>query len=200
VCPCCTRKMDESEAVVFQDSIANLIEESPFVNYDADAMEKYKHTKASYQNMRKILEGNLGTLSDFRRLTSEAVDLEKEVKRLEEDVTHYSNTLKHQLQSKDDTERELKDVRDLKLMIEKWTEHAGRIAEKKLQIHHKKMDLSAMVTDSSRDLKTVDREIANLREEKESLSTKISRLNKELSEINSRISVLSERVSSKYRL
>jgi chromosome segregation ATPase len=183
-----------AEITVFQAAMKELMTNPNLVQTDTNAQEQYNSLKTTYQTMRKAVESKVDDLRDFRRMTGEASDLEKEIKRLQDDIVHYNATLKEQSEKRDESQVEVDELRELIDVIRRWSDDSGRIAEKKMQILQKKLDLQATVTDSTRDLKTVDRQIAELREEKESLSNKILRLNKEMSEINHRISEVSTQV------
>jgi chromosome segregation ATPase len=197
-CPCCKRGMNLPEVEVFQAAMKDLSDDFALILSDPNAQEQYRTLKATYQNMRKAVESKVDDLRDFRRMTGEAGDLDKEIKRLQDDISHYNATLKDQTEKRDEAQSEVNELRELVDTIRRWSDDAGRIAEKKLQIYQKKLDLNATVTDSTRDLKTVDRQITELKEEKEVLSNKILRLNKEMSDINHRISEVSTQVSADY--
>ena len=186
--------MDIAEVEVFQVAMKKLVSDSSLVQSDPNAQEQYRILKATYQNMRKAVESKVDDLRDFRRMTGEAGDLEKDIKRLQDDISHYNANLKDQSDKNDEAQTEVDDLRELMDTIRRWSDDASRISEKKLQIHQKKLDLNATVNDSTRDLKTVDRQITELKEEKEAHSNKILRLNKEMSDINHRISEVSTQV------
>lgn len=193
-CPCCKRDMNINEVEVFRAAMKELMIDFSLVQSDPNAQEQYRTIKATYQNMRKAVESKVDDLRDFRRMTGEAGDVEKEMKRLQDDISHYNATLKDQSDKRDEAQAEVDDLRELVDTVRRWSDDANRVAEKKLQIHQKKLDLNATVTDSTRDLKTVDRQISELKEEKETFSNKILRLNKEMSDINHRISEVSTQV------
>lgn len=186
--------MKIEEVAVFQAAMKELVNNPLLVQTDATAQEQYNSLKTTYQAMRKAVENKVDDLRDFRRMTGEAGDYEKEIKRLQDDILHYNATLKDQSEKRDEAQAEVDELRELIDTVRRWSDDAGRVAEKKLQIHQKKLDLKATVTDSTRDLKTVDRQIAELREEKEAQSNKFLRLNKEMSDVNHRISEVSTQV------
>lgn len=188
--------MNIDETKIFIEAMKNFENDKDIVDTDENAQEKYKSLKTAYQSMRKALEGGIDDLRDSRRMTEETIDLEKDVQRLQDELTHCHSTFKEQTVLRDDLQKEVIDLRELVDTIRRWMDDAGRIVEKKLQICQKRLDLRATSTDNSRDLKTVDRHITELREEKEALSSKILRLNKEMSELNQKISEVSSAVSS----
>lgn len=147
-----------------------------------------------YLSMRKSIEGKADDLRDFKRMTVEASDLEKEIKRLQDDILHHHETLAMQKALCDKGQYEVDDTIGLVDTIRRWSEDAVRVVDKKIQIKQKILDLKATCADSTRDLKTVDRQIAEMREEKEMMSTKILRLNKEMSDLNHKISEVSTSV------
>lgn len=194
-CPCCKRDMKGAEVEVFQQGIQDL--HQLFVDSDSGRQEEDARLKETYQSMRKTIESRMDDLNDFRRLTGEEADMEKEIKKLQDEITRYTSTLKEHNENKDEAQTEVDELRLLIDLTRRWSDDANRIMGKKMQIHQKKLDLSASTTaDTSRDLKTVDRAVSNLREEKESLSTKIAELNKEMTAINRKISDKSTAVSS----
>jgi chromosome segregation ATPase len=189
-CPCCRRRMELPDVEVFQTTMKDLASNPKFVEADPGALER----KATYQTMRKAVESKVDDLRDFRRMTGEAGELEKEIKRLQDEVYHCTASLKNQSDLTDDAQQEVNKLRALCDTIRRWTDDANRVAEKKMQIQQMKMELESVSATSTRDLKTVDRELTELREEKESLANKILRLNKEMSEVNLRISEISTQV------
>lgn len=196
ICPCCKRGMDENEAAIFNETMNEFMKESIFVQRNEDAKEQYLASKATYQKMRKIVENKMDALRDFRRMTGEAADLEKESKRLQDDVLQYSASLKDKSEEKDDAQSEVNELRGLVDTIRRWGDDAGRILGKKMEIKQKTSDLNASVTDSSRDLRTVERSLTDLKEEKEVLTNKIFRLNKEMTTLNNEVTNKSIQVRS----
>jgi len=187
--------MDDAEADVFQQGIQEL--QQLLVDSDSGRQEEDARLKETYQSMRKTIESRMDDLNDFRRLTGEEADMEKEIKKLQDEITRYTSTLKEHNEIKDEAQTEVDELRLLIDVTRRWSDDANRIMAKKMQIHQKKLDLSASTAaDTSRDLKTVDRAVSNLREEKESLSTKIAELNKEMTGINRKISDKSTAVSA----
>ena len=186
--------MDEEEVIVYEAQFVKLRDE--FVDAASGPRDEDGKLKETYQNMRKAIESNMDSLNDFRRLTGEETDLEKEIKKLQEDITKFSSTLKDHNETKEEAQTEVDELRLLIDLTRRWSDDANRIVGKKMQIQQKQMDLSAATTvDTSRDLKTVDATVSKLREEKESLSNEIAKLNKEMTAINRKISEKSTAVS-----
>lgn len=188
--------MDNDETKIFITAMKELERDKEIIDVDEKAQELYKTLKPAYQSMRKALESGIDDLRDSRRMSDEASELEKDTQRLQDELNHCNSTFKEQNVVRDELQKETIELRELVDTIRRWTDDAGRIVEKKLQICQKKIDLQATSSNSKRDMKTVDRQIAELREEKEALSNKILRLNKEMSELNQKISEVSSSVCS----
>lgn len=184
--------MSLAETEIFHETLQDVFDKAQ----TEDNAREYNARKHMYETMRKSVEDKIDDLRDFRRLTGEADELEREIKRLTDIVVQCNTDLKERSAKRDEAQAEVDELRAVLDMIRRWSDDAVRIAEKKLQAQQKQRDLNATLTDSSRDLKTVDRQIVELREEKEGLANKIVRLNKEMSDFNHRISEVSSQVRS----
>jgi chromosome segregation ATPase len=189
VCPCCKQQIANDKIGLFQESIAELMKNDSLVetsNNDQD--------RVLYQSMRKSIEEKVDDLRDFKRMTGEATELEKEIKRLQDDLMHHRETLATQGDTRDREQKVVDELNGLVDTIRRWAEDAGRVIDKKMEIKQKVLDLNATSADTTRDLKTVDRQITEMREEREMMSNKVARLHKETSDLNSKISEVSNLV------
>jgi chromosome segregation ATPase len=193
-CPCCKRQLrSDTEIEVFNSTIDEFMNDSTLI--DRGSSSNAQELQA-YQKMRKSIESKIDDLRDYRRLTDEANDLEKEIKRWQDELTHFATVLTAQIEARDEAQKVATELSSLVDTIRRWSDDASRVIEKKLQIQQKMLDLKATATDSTRDLKTVDRHISEMRGEKEEMSNKILSLNKEMSDLNNKISEISTSVSS----
>lgn len=130
--------------------------------------------------MRGTIEKSMEDLNDFRRLTGEETDLEKSIKKLQEEIVRFTSTLKEQKEHKDDAQGEIDELRLLIDLTRRWSDDANRIVRKKVSIKQKQCDLDAVSnTDTTRDLTTVERALSKCQDEREKLVTKTGELNKE---------------------
>jgi myosin heavy subunit len=190
--------MDEDELQKFLKNMKALEDDEDLVGSDHTAEEQYRATLDKYQRWRKVVSERMDDLRDYSRMTSEAAELEKETSRLQDDIGHYQATLKDQRGKEAEVLSEKQELDTLAIAAKGWSGDATRIAEKRMQISQKNLDLTATATatDNTRDLRTVEREVDELSEEKDNLSNKINRLNKEMTNLNTRFNQLSTQVSS----
>jgi len=195
-CPCCQRNLEsEEDAARFMETMNFFMKESEFVKFDEAEANRYREIKATYQRWKKIVSDNMDDLRDFRRITIEVSDLEKELQTLDDDVTRNKTKLDREKDRATEIQTEVDQLRELGNLAKRWSEDAGRIAEKRMQITQKYSDLNASaVDDGRRDLRSVEKDIDARTEEKDSLSNRISKLNKEMATLNNKISALSTQV------
>jgi DNA repair exonuclease SbcCD ATPase subunit len=193
-CPCCVRDLEDEDSLrLFQETLAALASDtSPLLKVDA----RHQETKAKYVEWKKIVVECMDDLRDYQRMNKEMNDTEKEHQRLSEDASHFQAKLRNQKSEKTDLQVSDEELRDIAELSKRWSEDAGRLAEKRMQIGQKELDLSASVTDSGRDLKTVEREMNEKMEEKDMLSNKINTLNREATKLNTLLANLSSSVSN----
>jgi chromosome segregation ATPase len=154
-------------------------ENSPLVKPD----EKNKTSRSHYQQWCKIVSENMNGVLDYKRLANEASALEQNVEELQGVLSEKTQELDQAKNSNTDLQTECS---------KRWAEAAGRIAEKRMQVNQKQLDLSMSNADiGGRDLKTVEKELQERVDKKEMHSSQINRLNKEMSGINNRIATLS---------
>ena len=128
-------------------------------------------------------------------MSQEMKDVEQENQRLVDDIAHYQTKARNQASDIEDVKRSDEELRDVVELSRRWSEDAGRIAVKRMQIAQKKIDLSATVADPDRDLKTVERDLNRMMEEKDDWANKIVNLNREASQFNTEISRLAEQAT-----
>jgi DNA repair exonuclease SbcCD ATPase subunit len=163
-------------------------ENSPLVKPD----EKNKTSRSHYQQWSKIVSENMNGVLDYKRLANEASALEQNVEELQSVLLEKTQELDQAKNSNTDLQNEVDDLRDILECSKRWAEAAGRIAEKRMQVNQKQLDLSMSNADiGGRDLKTVEKELQERVDKKEMHSSQINRLNKEMSGINNRIATLS---------
>jgi chromosome segregation ATPase len=189
ICPCCKRLMKEAEVAVFQEAIAALMDNDSLIETSNNNRDR-----TLYQSMRRAIEEKVDDLRDFKRMTNEATELEKVIKRLQDDLLHHRETLATQSDKRDREQKVVDELSELVDTIRRWAEDAGRVVDKKMEINQKVLDLKATSADSTRDLKTVDRQITEMREERDMMSAKVARLHKETSDLNNKISEISNSV------
>lgn len=199
-CPCCRRDMNtEREVENFTKALNELLDDPALIKNDASAEEAFGAAKATYVQFRKMLTHKMEDLRDFRRMTDESDDIEKEARKLEDDVALFETTLHEQQEKQNEIQIETNELRELVETVRRWSEDASRIAEKRIRISQKSLDLTASVVDSSRDLRTVERDMNIRMEEKDQLTGKINRLNKEMTQLNNAITNFSISVSLKFK-
>ena len=177
------------------ESMNYLMKESDFVQFDEAEADRYREIKATYQRWKKFVSDNMDDLRDFCRMTDEAAGLEKELQTLDDDVSRNKTNLDRQKDQAAEIQTEVDQLRELGNAAKRWSEDAGRIAEKRMQIAQKYSDLNASaVDDGRRDLRAVEKDIDTRTEEKDNLSNKNSKLNKEMANLNNKISALSSQV------
>jgi chromosome segregation ATPase len=128
---------------------------------------------------------------DFHRIDHEIRDLEKTAHGLLDDCNRLRDTLKKQEGYKLDLEADDRDLRELFDMAKRWCDDGTKIAEKRMSIVQKQLDLNTSLPETGRDLKTVERDIAKKSEEKEETASKISSLLKTQQAMMNKISSLS---------
>jgi chromosome segregation ATPase len=185
----------EIEVENFTRALNELLDDPLLVRSDPNAEEAYGIAKSTYVQFRKLLTDKMEDLRDFRRMTDESDDIEKESRKLEDDVALFESTLHEQQEKENELQIEANELRELTESIRRWSEDASRISEKRIRIGQKNLDLSASVVDSSRDLRTVERDMNIRMEEKDNLTNKINRLNKEMTQLNNTITQFSISVS-----
>jgi len=174
--------MNGDEVEVFADRINKL--EEKFATIDPDAEAENERLLSKYKSMRGTIEKSMEDLSDFRRLTGEEADLEKIIKKLQEEIVRFSSTLKEQKDNKEDAQGEIDELRLLIDLTRRWSDDSSRIVRKKVSIKQKKCDLDAVSnTNTTRDLKTVELALSKCQDEREKLVSKTQRLNKDASDI-----------------
>jgi chromosome segregation ATPase len=191
--------MTTNDVVTFKDSIQVLSDESvsPFMKVDHNAVEQYRKEKSEYQCWRKIVSDNTDDLRDFHRIAKESAEMEKEIKRLEEDLSVHRRVADEQKEKVAQSQTEADDLRGLADATKRLAEDANRIVDKKIEINTKNNDLSVNTgVPGTRDLRTVERDMNNRMKEKDDLSSKINKCNKEMTLLNNKIAHLSTKVSA----
>jgi hypothetical protein len=112
---------------------------------------------------------------EYRRVANEANELEQNTRDLESTVYENTRNLDGVKDKSSGLNTEVTGLRDLLDASKRWNEAANRIAEKRMQVNQKQLDLSISHSDmGSRDLKTVERELADRMEHKEQFSDQAS--------------------------
>lgn len=194
-CPCCQQEANEGALGAFLELFYAAGQK--ILHVPSDELNAAQNMKSFYNNALKKAGELKGGLRDIERIKAEVSDVEKDAKRLQSEVSQCNEDLKSLETERDVEDAALGDIQSLSETVRRWVDDASRIAEKRAEIHQKKLDLSAEAGSvDGRDLRTVDREILEMREEKDNLAAKINRLNKETTEINRRVTEMSSRVRS----
>jgi chromosome segregation ATPase len=190
--------MTGNESATFQERLNELCDEnsSPLMRSDPRALDEYRRNKSAYKGWRDVVAENIDDLRDFTRMREELTELETESERLQEDLSDHQNKvddLKHTLT---DSQPEVDELRELFDFAKRVSNDANRIADKRIEVQTKKVDMNATHSYAGRDLRTVEREMTTRMEEKDTLISRINKLNKESSALNNSISNLSTQVRS----
>lgn len=189
-CPCCTREFaSEPEIVAFQNQMKFLLAaHSPLLKLD----ERNKSARLNYKQWQQIVANNINDIFEYQRITNEVDEIEKNIEKLEDLLSTTKQELDAEKGAEADLSTEVDDLRELMESSNKFSDAAGRIFEKRLQVNEKQLDLSANNADmGGRDLETVERELTARRKQKDDHSNEVSRLNKEMSTLNNRINNVS---------
>lgn len=194
-CPCCRRGLRTAEEKrVFETTMMEMIRE-PSVLVKAGTAEAYNKVKEQLTLWKKAVSDNMSDVRDLLRLTKESKELEKDVKELEAAVIELQQSTKAQKSEVDDIQLEGNELRDIVDASKRWTEDARRIAEQKVLIEQKRLDLSILNPNQDRDLRTVENEFSALMEEKDKFTNDINDLNKQMTQLNEMITNSASQVS-----
>lgn len=194
-CPCCTRAMDDDEYRTFKEKFEELMEESVLVSADQESTDRYNSLKKKYEKWVKVLRNNLVEIREYERLQKECSTAETEVQQLRDDLSTQQTCLSELKTKSANRRNEVDEIRELVEISKRWADDAHRIKDKRIQINHKKDELSMSTAVSGRDLRTVEKELNSKIESKEEKINAINRLNKEMTELNNRVTQLSSQAS-----
>ena len=162
---------DEDEVQTFVKQMDFFMgETSPLLKQD----ERNKTARTYYQKWRKVVAENINEILDYRRIVNEANDLDLNIANIESILSEKMRELERCRSRHDDIQTECRDLRELREASQRWAEAAGRIAEKRMQVNQKQLDLSMSTADiGGRDLKTVEQDLAEKLEQKDQQSNHV---------------------------
>ena len=129
----------------------------------------------SYTQWKDVVSKSLPGTSEYRRLANETKGLKSDI----DEMTIFVNQKNAELDNLASQAKSLEeDVQESRGLLEQTRQFAGaasRIAEKRMQVKQKQLDLSASAADiAGRDLKTVERQLKEKISGKDNNSTKVS--------------------------
>lgn len=194
ICPCCARGMDPDEHAQFKSTIKSLLfEASQELSTTNPAVNDLK---LKVQEYKAIVQSNMADLREFCRASAEVSALESDVEKLRFESDRAQKSFNDQKGVVEELQKEVNDLRALLDSARRWNEDANRIADKRMKIGQKRVNMNLnMPHNDQRDLRTVERQVTQLSDEKDTSATRINALNKEMSILNAKIADLSERVS-----
>lgn len=188
-CPCCKAPVTTSEkAKTIQDTLKFFSsEDSPFFT---KTNSHEVGLKPKYEAWKSVVSSCMDDVRDYHRIDQEIRNLESNTQVLIDETNRIRDRQKKQESHKVDLESDDRDLRELLDMTKRWCNDGAKIAEKRMSIVQKQLDLSTSLPDTGRDLKTVERDIAKKLEEKEDIASKISNLLKAQQGMIGKISLL----------
>lgn len=144
---------------------------SPLLKLD----ERNKSARLNYKQWQQIVANNINDIFEYQRITNEVDEIEKNIEKLEDLLSTTKQELDAEKGAEADLNTEVDDLRELMESSNKFSDAAGRIFEKHLQVNEKQLDLSANNADiGGRDLETVERELTARRKQKDDHSNEAS--------------------------
>lgn len=194
-CPCCTRTFDnEIEFEAFRKQLKILAsKQSPLLQTD----ERSKESKSKYTAWKDIVTEHYQEILEYSRISTEIKNLDVNIQSLDDRLSESLRKLEEAKVEASDLESQVASLRDLQNSVKSWSEAAGRIAEKCMQISQKEeqLTMSTGIDPQGRSLHTVELAINDLIEKRESYAAKMNRLNKEMSAIMSRINTVTSQAT-----
>lgn len=173
-CPCCTRTFEsEEEFEAFRKQLKILAsDQSPLVQIG----ERHNDSKSKYTQWKNTVTQHYQGILEYSTLGHEIKGLEMNIKALDDRLSESLRQLDDAKEEASDLESQLASLRDLHASVKSWSEAAGRIAEKRLQISQKEEQLTmgAGIDAKGRSLQTVEVAINELIEKRESYAAKVS--------------------------
>lgn len=173
-CPCCSRVFaNEDEAMAFRSQTKSLYDKENSVLLEGSDADQAAIN--SYTQWKDVVSKSLPGTSEYRRLANETKGLKSDI----DEMTIFVNQKNAELDNLASQEKSLEeDVQESRGLLEQTRQFAGaasRIAEKRMQVKQKQLDLSASAADiAGRDLKTVERQLKEKISGKDNNSTKVS--------------------------
>ena len=173
-CPCCSRVFaNEDEAMAFRSQTKSLYDKENSVLLEGSDADQAAIN--SYTQWKDVVSKSLPGTSEYRRLANETKGLKSDI----DEMTIFVNQKNAELDNLASQAKSLEeDVQESRGLLEQTRQFAGaasRIAEKRMQVKQKQLDLSASAADiAGRDLKTVERQLKEKISGKDNNSTKVS--------------------------
>ena len=173
-CPCCSRVFaNEDEAMAFRSQTKSLYDKENSVLLEGSDADQAAID--SYTKWKDVVSKSLPGTSEYRRLANETKGLKSDI----DEMTIFVNQKNAELDNLASQAKSLEeDVQESRGLLEQTRQFAGaasRIAEKRMQVKQKQLDLSASAADiAGRDLKTVERQLKEKISGKDNNSTKVS--------------------------
>ena len=173
-CPCCSRVFkNEEEALAFRAQIKSLYDKENSVLLEGSDADRAAID--SYTRWKDVVSKSLPGTSEYRRLVNETSGLKSDI----DEMTIFVNQKNAELDNLASQAKSLEeDVQESRGLLEQTRQFAGaasRIAEKRMQVKQKQLDLSASAADiAGRDLKTVEQQLKEKISGKDNNSTKVS--------------------------
>lgn len=175
-CPCCLRDLTtQDEFTIMKKQLRMLSsDQSPLLEPD----EQNETSQSKYRRWKDIVAEHSQEILEYRRIANEVNDLETNIAALEDGLSESTSQLNDAKESASDIETQVASLRELLDSSKRWAEAASRIAEKRMQVNQKEIDLtiSTGIDTKGRDLAAVERDMHDRQEEREKYTNKESGL------------------------
>jgi chromosome segregation ATPase len=147
-------------------------DQSPLLELD----EQNQVSRSNYNRWKETVAEHSHAILEYRRIANEVNDLETNMAALEEGLSESTRQLNDAKESASDLESQVASLRELLDSSSRWAEAAIRIAEKRMQVNQKQVDLtiSTGIDTKGRDLSAVERDMHDRQEERENYTNKAS--------------------------